>query len=204
MGHFPRNVTRWPDGRIPYTIAKVVSGTSRTNLDAAILTWNAANVGITLAPKGATDVSSVHFTGALVATTCSSGVGMQGLLQEIRCSYPRLVAGVRPEAWVHEIGHAVGLVHEHQRLDRDDFVTFNKGIALLAGQRMHNYTKFLALSHATQGPYDCVSVMHYPRRRAPWGTTYLDGKGSGGCPAGGIGGTKLTATDLATVRALYS
>ena len=57
---------------------------------------------------------------------------------------------------VHEIGHAVGLGHEHQRRDRNDFIML--AVDLRTSSLNYAYTPTLGLS---EGPYDYRSVMHY-------------------------------------------
>ena len=59
---------------------------------------------------------------------------------------------------IHEIGHAVGYFHEHQRPDRDQFVRINAG-NIEAGKE-HNFDK--NCTDATDiGEYDEGSMMHY-------------------------------------------
>merc|ERR1711990_606801 len=60
---------------------------------------------------------------------------------------------------VHEIGHALGLVHEQQRPDRDRYLTMN--LANVNPHQIHNFNTKTDVD--TQGvPYDYMSVMHYP------------------------------------------
>lgn len=69
-----------------------------------------------------------------------------------------------PFAWnrntiCHEIGHALGLVHEHQRSDRDAYVTiFTNNIS---ANQLGNF--ILLTNSLNQGPYDFLSIMHYSR-----------------------------------------
>ena len=58
---------------------------------------------------------------------------------------------------LHELMHAMGFWHEHQRPDRDDHVTVN-----FTG-RNDNYPKMYLDSGNFEmvGPYDVCSVMHY-------------------------------------------
>ncbi|XP_052224003.1 uncharacterized protein LOC127839660 [Dreissena polymorpha] len=64
---------------------------------------------------------------------------------------------------LHEIGHAIGLYHEHMREDRDNYLTVNyKNIS------QEYYDQFITLS-ADQyldfnKPYDYHSIMHYGKR----------------------------------------
>lgn len=61
---------------------------------------------------------------------------------------------------VHELGHCLGLYHEHQRLDRDTFVTINYN-NVQANALDNNFPyEFSAESY---GPYDFDSMMHYGR-----------------------------------------
>lgn len=67
-----------------------------------------------------------------------------------------------PTAWnrstiCHEIGHALGMVHEHQRFDRDSFVQiFTNNIS---GGALGNFIKLGNSSNLSA--YDFLSVMHY-------------------------------------------
>ena len=56
----------------------------------------------------------------------------------------------------HEIGHALGLIHEHQRSGRDSYVTIN-----YANMQSGYEYAFNIIGSTNYGTYDFDSVMHY-------------------------------------------
>ncbi|HWD19609.1 MAG TPA: M12 family metallopeptidase [Verrucomicrobiae bacterium] len=71
---------------------------------------------------------------------------------------------IGPTSWnhatvCHELGHTLGLLHEHQRFDRDNYVTILSN-NVEAGE-LGNFV--LLPNSRTNGPYDFLSVMHYSR-----------------------------------------
>jgi hypothetical protein len=84
-----------------------------------------------------------------------SAVGMSGGAQLLQ---------IGPGAWnhstvCHELGHALGMCHEHQRSDRNSYVTINTN-NIISG---HLPDFVLLTSSTNKGPYDFLSVMHYGR-----------------------------------------
>ena len=64
---------------------------------------------------------------------------------------------------MHELGHVLGFFHEHQRPDRDEFITINKeeinyDIAGDAFEKQGDYIDSLEVE------YDYASIMHYSKR----------------------------------------
>ncbi|CAL1266936.1 unnamed protein product [Larinioides sclopetarius] len=60
---------------------------------------------------------------------------------------------------VHELGHAIGLYHEHQRSDRDQYLNVYSN-NVIEGQ-IHNFQKTRANQEIIAGRYDYTSIMHY-------------------------------------------
>lgn len=146
----------WPKSggivRIPYTIQ---SGSPNT--PAGIAYVNSALSGIvqwvprTSEPNYVTfDFDPDNHSG-----TCYSAVGMAGGQQFIGGSIDCHLYG----GYAHEMGHAMGLLHEHQRPNRNGFVTFmpeNADRPNIAGNM-----DVAAYNAQASGPYDWASVMHY-------------------------------------------
>ncbi|KAH9512805.1 hypothetical protein Btru_038227 [Bulinus truncatus] len=88
---------------------------------------------------------------------CNSQLGMIGGTQDLNLEYP----GCRFKGlYLHEIGHALGLVHEHQLPNRDDYI----GIIyenVLPRMRMWFNKYTTKVVDQMNVPYEYSSVMHY-------------------------------------------
>ena len=82
---------------------------------------------------------------------CSMPVGRQGGEQVLECAGNPEIARV-----AHEMGHAIGLLHEHQREDREAMVGTS---AAAIRTENHNYRRID--DELMIGPYDFGSLMHY-------------------------------------------
>ena len=141
-----RNEERlWPNGVIPYEISPDLEN---IHVHDAIQHWehhtpirfvertNQPNwVIFTLTPAGR-------------RYACSAAWGMIGGQQPINLS-----SRCGRSSTIHEIGHAVGLLHEHQRHDRDRYI-FMSSDAPGPYRQVTN-------AAMDNGPYDYGSVMHY-------------------------------------------
>jgi len=87
------------------------------------------------------------------SNSCASYVGMQGGPQSILVSDACSTGSI-----IHEIGHALGLFHEHTRPDRANFAQVDWQ-QVVPGKEIN----FEVLEAGVQnyGPYDYGSIMHY-------------------------------------------
>ncbi len=143
----------WPGAIIPYVISNDFpqnqpGDNRRQAIENAISTWN-AQTNIRLVPRQHHQ-DYVEFKEA--TEVCKAPVGRLGRRQIIQCDLDEDFKGPINEMIghiLHEIGHAIGLKHEHSREDRDSFINVTS--------TDHNY----AIAGNKHGAYDFKSVMHY-------------------------------------------
>ena len=173
----------WPGGRAPYEIDDGVESALRERIHAAIEEWNAKTV-ISLFPR-TDEPSYVRFEMVDSGRPCSAFVGYF-------TNSPTKVflpPNCGTNGVLHEIGHAVGLFHEHQRPDRDSFIAVpTDSLQLGLGSTWAAHA-----GDRVSGPYDYRSIMHYPSARAI--------SIPRGIPAGFTGA--LSAGDIDGVARLY-
>ncbi len=144
----------WPEGILPFVIQEGdFSPAERNAVLGAIDRWNLTSI-IRLVARG-TEPDFVTFRRA--EDSCSSNVGRVGGEQFVGCAVGE---GFDEGNVMHEIGHAVGFYHEHQRPDRDQFVRIVED-NIVPGRE----TAFTIIPGGILlGPYDFESIMHYGRK----------------------------------------
>jgi hypothetical protein len=181
---------RWEGPVVPYTMSPNLTSVDRTRILAGIAQWEQ----LTNLRFVARDSQSDYVEFRIGQFFCSSPVGRQGGKQSVT-----LEPGFGVDTLIHELGHALGLQHEHQRPDRDSFVTVDED-KIQPGQG-HNFDK-LSPADVVVGPtYDLRSIMHY--RASTFGAGGQSPLES--IPPGQTMDTSstLTATDSGFVNLIY-
>lgn len=155
-GNLARNARRWNNACIFADIAPSLEA-RRGEFEAAVAELNErtnACLSLTRWPDIPPGEDWVYFVGS---SSCSSFVGKQ-----ISCAYQviNIAPGCSKVEIMHEVMHALGAYHEHQRPDRDAVVTPVPSASRLTPAQWE--VNFGIPSDAEAfGGYDLQSVMHY-------------------------------------------
>jgi Astacin (Peptidase family M12A) len=163
QGHpidYRQRLGAWDAGVIPYQISDEFSATERQRILAALDRW------MTVAPVlfVARTAQSAYLTITRdpaqpgQASPCFSNVGQarRGLI--VRTNLGGTCA-TTIHTVTHELGHALGLWHEHQRSDRDQYLTID--FDAVAENARGNFNIITGIPLV--GEYDFGSIMHYGR-----------------------------------------
>ncbi len=137
----------WPDAKVYYIVDKSLENDER--LRNAILYWN-YNSPVEFVERKA---EPRYVTFYKHESLCSSNIGMQRLNVSNRISVPDWATYGHI---MHEMGHTAGLIHEHSRSDRNDFVIINKECFVM---NKVDYQRFS--SSINIGSFDFESIMLY-------------------------------------------
>ena len=144
---------RWPYGLIYYTVANDFA--KLAELNAAIEHYN-QYTHIRFVPKNSSSNDYIEFVNH--PTSTNSSYGMVGGKQYIN------VAGwAQTHSIAHEMGHAIGLIHEQSRHDRDNYIVVHWDN--IKNDKRHNFDKMTSANSGVSTVttnYDYESLMHYP------------------------------------------
>ncbi|XP_072023928.1 blastula protease 10-like isoform X2 [Amphiura filiformis] len=144
---------RWPNATMPF---EIYNSSAPDTIQAAMSHWK-NHTCIRFHERTGEETNFTNFIKGVDG--CWSYVGRIGGRQNISIGGGCEVFGTI----VHEIGHALGFVHEHARPDRDDYVTVR--YENIKEGRNEQFLKFsTSLIDTHQIPYDYGSVMHYGSR----------------------------------------
>ncbi|KAL5970142.1 High choriolytic enzyme 1 [Taenia solium] len=155
----PVNALSWPESVIPYIIDKsVFKGEELKQLATAIEVWNNETC-VRFRPYQRSDRNWIRITDG--SGCFSEYMGFKGIpgeqtvtLSKNGCRFYGL--------YLHELGHVMGLDHEHTRADRDKYLHVNDaGVPENFKLFFTKKTKENLLTY--DSPYDLQSIMHYGR-----------------------------------------
>lgn len=141
---------RWPGGVVPYEFRADVSEFNRQLIRGALDVIE-SRTPVRFVPRQSETIYILVQPSPVPGVSFSSHIGMSGGQQTVSISdwdYQPLV--------IHEFCHALGMYHEHQRPDRDQYIEINW--SAIDPQYSANFS---VVNAETFGPYDFESVMHY-------------------------------------------
>ena len=142
---------KWPSGKIYYTIASNMGSINVNKINTAVSEYN--NKTNTQWIPRTNQSNYVEFIfGSSNGSDGWAHIGYQGGKQTVSLDQYISVGSV-----IHEMGHTVGLYHEHARKDRDQYVSIQWN-NIQDGQA-YNFNKYT--SGTDIGPFNINSVMMY-------------------------------------------
>jgi hypothetical protein len=146
----------WPGGIVPYCFDTnyTVTATESNVIIAGLCEWElAANV------KFVPYTNQANYV-LLQYTNDGSGTGYY--LSGPPAPATIMLHGLARGLMCHEGGHLFGLQHEHQRIDRGNYIVINTNNIIGGTNGEGGLSEFLIDSNSTAfGPYDLESIMHY-------------------------------------------
>uniref|UniRef100_A0A6P4FFL0 Metalloendopeptidase n=1 Tax=Drosophila rhopaloa TaxID=1041015 RepID=A0A6P4FFL0_DRORH len=150
----PTQSSRWPNGVVPYEIRGSFNAKDMATIENAIAEYHRRTCIRFVRRSSERDYISIRSD----QSGCWSSVGRVGGKQEVNLQSPGCLS--RPGTAMHELMHALGFLHEQNRMERDGYVAIQYNN--VQSSAMNNFEK-AARTEAFGVPYDYGSVMHYSK-----------------------------------------
>ncbi|KAH8343701.1 hatching enzyme 1.2 [Drosophila kikkawai] len=150
----PTQSSRWPNGVVPYEIRGSFNARDMATIENAIAEYHRRTCIRFVRRSSERDYISIRGDNS----GCWSSVGRVGGKQEVNLQSPGCLS--RPGTAMHELMHALGFLHEQNRMERDGYVAIQYNN--VQSSAMNNFEK-AARTEAFGVPYDYGSVMHYSK-----------------------------------------
>ncbi|CAI4228955.1 unnamed protein product [Auanema sp. JU1783] len=143
---------KWPNGRVPYILSSAYTEQQRAVIAKAINGYNQKTC-IRFVPKVPTDKDYVVISklDGCYADFAKVGGRQQVSLADECIDYATII---------HELMHVIGFIHEHQRDDRDGYVSIVWQNVIQGADTDFAKLSNFGLSYYGEG-YDYLSIMHY-------------------------------------------
>jgi hypothetical protein len=152
LGEIEIDTEFWPNGLVPYEIGSNFIARDKLSQAIAMLETNTNVRLVSRTPANADKYP--NYVQVVGGNGCSSYVGMRQGAQKLTLG-PECEVG----SMLHELGHTLGLYHEHNRPDRDKYVRiFWEN---LEPTFTHNFN-IVRTAVNMKRPYDYESIMHFP------------------------------------------
>lgn len=142
----PLNVRLWTNGILPIVFDSNVNVTQQQAFFAACAWWSGvANIACR---QRSAEPNFILVRAADGNNSYVGSIGGQQVLNLFNWNIAGIIA--------HEIGHAMGMIHEHMRYDRDNYIRIQ--YANIKPSAVHNFQRINSINWSY---YDYESIMHY-------------------------------------------
>lgn len=198
QGAFAPFASRWPGGIVYW---------ERISLNAFNSTQRTAILNSMQEITNKTDVGFLGDTGQASRITftnensgCWSAIGRTGQIQRVNLADNCFGNSDYLTTIIHEINHALGMIHEHNRPERDNFIQVNTN-----NLTPYGLSQFQVSGATVWSSYDYLSIMHYPRYTSD--TKFVKNTSLPMFTTPGYNGTvrssRLSAKDISTINSAY-